>query len=236
MVTVSAHVPSHWKVSIEHVGNEQLPVLIIDNVLKYAEAVVDHAAQQRFAALAPHYPGLRAPAPHDYLAQIMPGILPLLRDVFSYRHGADVKECFYSLLTTPPEALRPIQRLPHFDGVGDDKVAILHYLSPHESGGTYFYRHRSSGFESVPNARFQNYRSLISREADKFGIPKASYPDGDTDMFERFYKIDATFNRLVLYRGISIHAVGVPEGFDFSDDPRTGRLTVNTFVSPAKSL
>ncbi len=234
MVTVSAQVPSHWKVSKSLVGNEQLPVIIIDNVLRNPDAVVDHAAEQTYAALAPHYPGLRAKAPHEYLAEIMPGVLILLRDVFGYQHGADVKECYYSLLTTPPDQLKPIQRLPHFDGVGDEKVAILHYLSPHESGGTYFYRHRSSGFESVPNTRFQNYRRLISREADKFGVPKASYPDGDTDMFERFFKIDATFNRMVLYRGISIHAVGVPEGFDFSDDPRDGRLTVNTFVAPAK--
>lgn len=236
MVTVSAQIPSHWKITKSLIGNEQLPVVIIDNVLKNADAVVNHAAQQNFAALAPHYPGLRAKAPNEYLAQIMPGVLLLLRDEFDYKHGADVKECFYSLLTTPPDQLRPIQRLPHFDGVGDEKIAVLHYLSPHQSGGTYFYRHRSSGFESVPGTRFQNYRSLISREADKFGIPKAAYPDGDTDMFERFFKIDAKFNRLVLYRGISIHAVGVPDAFEFSADPRKGRLTVNTFLAPAKPL
>ena len=77
---------------------------------------------------------------------------------------------------------------------------------------------------------------MISREADKFGIPEPSYPDGDTEMFERFFTIDAKFNRLVMYRGTSLHAVGVPDNFGFSANPTDGRLTVNTFVTPAKPL
>lgn len=233
MVTVNAQIPAQWQISTLTVGDEQLPVVIVDNVLANTEAFVQHATQQKFAALAPHYPGLRSKAPHEYLVQVMPGILPLLRDTFNYQFGADVNECFYSLLTTRPDQLKPIQRLPHFDGVGDEKVAILHYLSPHQSGGTSFYRHRTSGFESVPNVRFKNYRRMIGREVEKFGIPDPSYPDGDTKMFERYFKIEAKFNRLVMYRGISIHAVGVPDAFTFSTNPKDGRLTVNTFVTPA---
>ncbi|MEL7109521.1 MAG: DUF6445 family protein [Pseudomonadota bacterium] len=236
MVSVHATIPGHWEISETRIGVEQNPVVIIDNVLEAPEQFRREAAGQSFAALAPHYPGLRAKASHDYLTQIMPGVLIILRDMFDYQHGADLKECYFSLLTTSPEALKPMQRLPHFDGVGDQKVAILHYLSAHETGGTYFYRHRSSGFESVSESRFQEYRRSVMRDANKYGVPRADYPAGDTEMFERIYRIDAKYNRLVLYRGISIHAVGVPDNFGFSADPEDGRLTVNTFVAPAKAL
>ena len=92
MVTVSAQIPAHWQISTSTVGHENLPVVIIDNVLARPDAFVQHATRQSFAPLAPHYPGLRAKAPHHYLAQIMPGILPLLRDTFDYKNGADVNE------------------------------------------------------------------------------------------------------------------------------------------------
>lgn len=233
MVDVQANRPAQWTVRVETIGHEQTPIVIIDDALQTPQAHIDNARQQNFKPLAPHYPGIRAPATRAYLAEMMPGILPILRDTFGFAHGADVAECFYSLVTTPPGDLKPMQRLPHIDGFGDEKLALLHYLSPHDSGGTYFYRHRTTGFETVPQARFEEYRSSVNGDAKRLGIPEPAYPSGDTEMFERTHIVDAKFNRAVIYRGISIHAVGLPDDFSFAPNVDEGRLTVNTFLKPA---
>ena len=48
-------------------------------------------------------------------------------------------------------------------------------------------------------------------------------------MFERTGGFEGVFNRLIAYRGSLLHSGDVAPGFGFSDDPRQGRLTVNTF-------
>jgi len=234
MISVRPTRPDHWSVATQLVGNEELPLVIIDNALANPDAHFEDARRQSFKPLAPNYPGIRAAASHSYLSEMMPGLLEILRDTFGYTHGAEVAECFYSLLTTRPEQLKPMQRLPHFDGVGDGKVALLHYLSRRDGGGTHFYRHRSTGYESVPEARFQDYKAAVKADAERFGVPEPAYPEGDSDMFERIGSVEARYNRAVLYRGTSIHAVGVPPQFGFSDSVERGRLTVNTFLKPAE--
>lgn len=49
-------------------------------------------------------------------------------------------ECCFSIVTTLPEVLAPMPRLPHVGGAELDRIAILIYLSCQEIGGTASYR------------------------------------------------------------------------------------------------
>ena len=70
----------------------------------------------------------------------------------------------------------------------------------------------------------------MNAEVRATGMPPAQYVDGDTSLFERIASYQAAFNRALIYRGSMLHSVNVPPGFVPDTDPRTGRLTVNTFL------
>jgi hypothetical protein len=61
-------------------------------------------------------------------------------------------------------------------------------------------------------------------------MPPARFIDEDTEMFQRLVKYDCAFNRALIYRGNLLHSVTTPPAFVPDGDPRTGRLTVNTFL------
>ncbi len=233
MPSITANCPDSWHIQTKRVGEEGLPLLLIDNAVREPDVLALTARQLAFKPIAPSYPGIRAVVPNAYLHEVMPGLLGLLRDVFGYRHGAALQECFFSLVTTRPEALTPMQRLPHFDGVGDEKVAVLHYLCGPEMGGTHFFRHRSTGYESVTSKRFATYKTTVEAEVDRDGLPPQRYPTASGTLFECIASIPAVYNRIVAYRGIALHSIGIPDDFSFAPTPESGRLTVNTFLRPA---
>lgn len=51
-------------------------------------------------------------------------------------------------------------------------------------------------------------------------------------MFEQTAKLDAAYNRAVIYSGLNLHAVDIPADFGFSSDPDQWRLTLNCFLIP----
>ncbi|MCU0731259.1 MAG: DUF6445 family protein [Hyphomonas sp.] len=214
---------------IGRIGHEREPIVIIDGFSTDPHGLVAAAAAQVYEMRGPHYPGIRAPAPPRYLGERMDLIQQALSSAFGLDNGADLVECNYSLVTTPPEELEPLQRLPHFDAADPDCYAVLHYLCGPGHGGTAFYRHRTSGFETVSPSRMEDYSELLDRELER--RPSApGYLCGDTPLFEQTYRIDAAFNRLVIYRGWTLHSGQVPPGHSLSPDPREGRLTINTFL------
>ncbi len=223
---------SIWRLRVRRVGREQQPLVIIDDFVADPEALFDEARAARFEAIAKLYPGVRAPVGPAYLETVLEPLQSVFKDVFGYQTDAQVQECFYSLVTTPAEALKPAQRLPHFDGVGDEKLAVLHYLCPARMGGTAFYRHRSTGWETVTSERFEAYRSAVHKDVERHGLPGASYVRSDTALFEQIDVVPARFNRTVIYRGVNLHAINLARDFDFGADPDSGRLTINTFVKP----
>jgi len=222
-----------WKIDRQQIGAEKEPLLIIDNFAPQADAWVKYAGILNFKKLAPYYPGVRAPISADYLRLHVEPLQPLLAETFGYRSGAKLVEAFYSIVTTPPDELVPLQRMPHFDGGGDEKLALLHYLSPASMGGTAFYRHKSTGYQTVPDAKYPAYKASLEADVEKHGLPAPDYFRNSNDMFERIGSCDAAFNRAVIYRGTNLHAVDLPEGFAFDPSPQTGRLTINTFLLPA---
>jgi len=215
--------------TIGRIGHEREPIVIIDGFSSDPQGLVEAAAAQTYDTRGPHYPGIRAPAPPRYLGERMDLIQQALSTAFGLNNGADLVECNYSLVTTPPDELAPLQRLPHFDAPEPDYFAVLHYLCGPEHGGTAFYRHRTSGFETVSPSRMEDYSELLERELER--RPAApGYLFGDTPLFEQTYRVEAAFNRLVIYRGWTLHTGQVPPDHSLSPDPRMGRLTINTFL------
>lgn len=222
-----------WKITRQSIGEAKEPLLIIDNFAPQPDAWVKFAATQTFSKLAPYYPGVRAAISQDYLRIHLPSLLPLLSDTFGYASGARLVEVFYSIVTTPPGELVPMQRMPHFDGGGDEKLALLHYLCPQSHGGTGFYRHKSTGFQTVPDAKFDTYKAALARDVEVHGMPASEYVRTTTPVFERIGGCKAAYNRAVIYRGTNLHAIDLPEDFAFDPSPERGRLTINTFLLPA---
>ncbi|SEM98714.1 hypothetical protein SAMN05192583_1759 [Sphingomonas gellani] len=218
-----------WRVSIEHHGAERQPVVLIDHFAPDPAQWVDGAGFLSFYPIGEHYPGVRAPVPPSMLRQLLSDLAPVAEELF----GAvelEVVDAFFSLVTTPPAALAPIQRLPHFDETSPGRLALLHFLSTDESSGTAFYRHRATGFESVDGARLPAYRTALQADVARAGLPEPGYIGGDTPLFEQLAVHRGTFNRALLYRSNTLHCALIPLGMNLSDDPATGRLTVNTFL------
>lgn len=217
-------------VTIRRIGQEGEPIVIIDGFHEAPEDLLLKADGLSFGQLGPHYPGVRAPADAAYLTRRIELLQTLLSDVFGISAGADLLECNYSLLTTPPAELRPVQRLPHFDSTDPGRIAILHYLCGAESGGTAFYRHHSTGFETISDDRMEDYSRLLEADIARLGAPAADYVRSDTALYAQTFRVEAAFNRLIIYRGWTLHSGLIPEALPLLADPRTGRLTVNTFL------
>jgi hypothetical protein len=215
---------------VDYIGNSRAPVLIIESAWPDAPALVELAAVRTdYRTRSLYYPGVRAPAPTEYAQSTMLRLRDLIRATFELSGEIVVTDSTFSLVVTPPEKLVPFQRVPHFDSADQNTIAVLHYLS--DLGGTSFYRHRSTGTEIVTAETQEHYMSTVNAEVRAGGMPAAQYVDGDTPMFERTARYDAAFNRMLVYRGSMLHSVNVPAGFVPDTNPRTGRLSVNTFLA-----
>lgn len=216
---------------VHRFGNEAEPVVVIDTFSGDADALLAAARAAEYGPAGRHYPGLRAPAPESYLQTRGDVLGAVLGDVFGISRGADLIECNYSIVTTPPEALTPIQRLPHFDGADAGKLALLHYLCPPEAGGTSFYRHRATGFETITAERLSAYDAALRAEIAETGLPPAAYFEGSSAQFERIGSVPAVFNRMVIYRGITLHSGDILQPEAIGKGLDAARITVNTFLS-----
>ncbi|MBU1308999.1 MAG: hypothetical protein KKE30_05645 [Gammaproteobacteria bacterium] len=214
-------------------GNEQSPLLIIDNFIAEPEQLLADAGQQRFVANSPYYPGVRAPAPQTYQHVLLHSLTPLLREVFALPAGAlSFSVCHYSLVTTPPQQLKLLQRIPHFDTTERHALAAVHYLFHGNQGGTAFYRHRQTGFETIDDSRAPAYFAALEGENDGPNIPgpDAGYINGDTPLFTQITEAEGVFNRLIIYRRHALHSGVIPHNANLSANPATGRLTISSFI------
>ena len=217
-------------------GEEKTPVIIIDNFAEDTSDIVRYAVNT--AAFAPDssfYPGARARPPDSYSQEIVRALAPLLGKVYSVPRdrGLHVKG-YYSLVATPPDELRHIQRVPHCDSHGMYYFAVTHYLSPGQFGGTGLYRHRPTGFEKITEDRVAEYERASEAYVREHGEPPPEYFSESTDHYEFMLGIDYRPNRLVAYPGSLLHSGLIDPARDVSADPATGRLTANFFLDFAQ--
>jgi Family of unknown function (DUF6445) len=215
-------------------GTEQQPVIVIDEYLTDPYTLIEIAANgPAFAPLGPYYPGIRQPFPDASLPEIIAPLDRICTQFFGYDSPPDLRECSFSLVTTPPADLMPIQRLPHFDSLEFGRIAALLFLCDGDHhGGTAFYRQRSTGFETVDAGRYGQFADALQRDVGVHGLPAADYIADDNPMYETLAVHGAKFNRMLIYASATLHSGRIPHDFRFSPDPRKGRLTVNAFLGP----
>lgn len=214
------------------VGIDREPVLIIDDLLRDPEAILRYAdtgaafckEQKDF------YPGVRKPLNMAYASNVILHLQDLFLSTFSRGRQATIHplSCLLSLATTSEEQLRPIQSVPHVDTYDGDHIAGVHYLCSEELGGTSFYRHRSTGFETMNAQRIAQYAPRLKEEVMGLNARSFAYIRGDTALFERTASVAARFNRAIFYRSNVLHSGDIPASIAMPSAPRLGRLTVNT--------
>ena len=214
-----------------HVGNEKQPVLIVDECLLHPESAVEYAATSvQFTPPKQMYPGIVGPAPRQYALSVLNVIARLLRDTFNVPIEQAQVNSFYAISITPPAQLSIGQRLPHIDTPNPNQIAVLHYLCDPKHGGTAFYRHRATGYESCNEQQFMEVVKSLEQDAAANGPLPAEYINGSNRVYEQTASVDAKFNRLLIYRSRVLHSGSInPQ--NLSADPRVGRLTVNTFLA-----
>lgn len=221
------------QVRIELLGQEKNPLLIIDNFIAAPEQLLEQAnSEPGFTAqVSDFYPGLRKQIVGGYPTQSLQTVIPLMHDIFSIapERKAQLSLCAFSLTTTAPEKLRPIQSVPHIDTHDPLQFAMVHYLCAESFGGTSFYRHRSTGHESITRERLTDYFKILKQEVMDEQQTRFNYINGDTRLFERIYQVPVVFNRAIVYRSNQLHSGDISEQLGLSTDPRAGRLTANSF-------
>ncbi len=218
------------KVTAVDFGAERQPMLVVEEALPDPQAVIAIAARHSYRPIGPFYPGVRAAVSEAVAMELVAPLMDALAEHFALAAPPRYFECYLSLVTAAPGDLAPIQRLPHFDGLEPDRIAVLLYLDREERGGTAFYRQRSTGFESVDAARYETYREALDAGVGQHGLPNAGYIAGDTPLFEQVHLVEGRFNRLIAYRGNTLHCAALRPSFAPVMDAARGRLTLNLFL------
>ncbi len=215
-------------------GEEKTPVVIIDDVAKDTSEVIRYAVNSADYVPVDHmgYPGVRSVAPDAYVQEIVRAIGPFLARVYSVPRNTGLEVgAYFSLVATPPEALRHLQRIPHVDSHKKYHFAMIHYLNPGEFGGTGIFRHKATGFEKITENRISEYERATEAYVGAHGEPPAEYIRDSRDQYELILSIDYQPNRLVVYPGCLLHSGLIDPAKDINADPATGRLTGNFFFN-----
>lgn len=222
------------KARISHFSTQNHRLVTIDGMLESPLYAVSQACLQNFARITPQYPGLRAPLGRDVCTAWLGALAPLLREWFEPGVVRWEIQAWYSLVTSPPSALAPIQRLPHVDGTDPRQIAMMLYLHQTGHGGTAFFRHRSTGLEALTAADYPRYAAALQNDVARTGLPPAAYVTDGAPHFERIHAVPGEFNSAVFYCGNILHSGVIANDAPLSADPREGRLTINAFFRPAE--
>ena len=224
------------KPHLRRVGESQSPVVVIDDfsgmVAQAAAAAIAMAPFPRIANSL--YPGVRrviTEADNDayrYVERLCSDAAQFIAGAFELDRF-NLIEASFSLVTTPPDRLAPLQRMPHFDSTDPNYLALLHYLRVPQGTGTAFFRQRSTGIEEVRESNVETFIATAHREGRSLS-QNSGYIRGSDALFEQIDSIEAVADRLIIYRGSLLHSGIIPDSMPLSGDPAAGRLTTNIFV------
>lgn len=187
--------------------------------------------------------GLFADAPHN----AFPGPELRLPDAVSqplarlfderFRRGFDGRrtERMYarlSMVTRRPEALMPWQWQPHVDQLAVEPnrsvaASVLYLFDDASLGGTAFYRPRRGAAETLGMIE-DSARLAPEAFQRRYGVQPGYLVDSN-DWFERVASVPAKPNRLIVYSGTVFHSGDIRHPERLTEDPATGRLTLNGF-------
>jgi hypothetical protein len=195
-------------ITLLSLGKEQQPLLVVDDMLLNPEVMLAWAAQGDNFVSDPTnlYPGVRKALPVDYAQLLTDFVQNQLLSVLNVKARVRVNQSVLAITNQDQASLLPIQRIPHFDSSDPKRWAMVHYLCDENFGGTGFFRHLSSGFESMTTDRQKKYQRLLEDDAVTIGLPEASYLQGGSSLFEEIYRVEAKFNRALFYPGNIFHS------------------------------
>lgn len=217
--------------TVHHVGREAQPVVVIDDFAPDPDTLRAAALEAPFGPALQHYPGVRAALPDSYIPAQRTVLAQVLGPMLGRAGAVGLVDASFSIVTTPPEALEIRQRIPHCDAFGAERIALVHYLAPSGGDGTAFFRHRSTGFETIDEERAPIFFGQLDAEFRYGGLPPARYVTGDTNLFEQTLAVEARYNRALVYPSYLLHSGAIAPDAVLSSDPALGRLTVTAFLS-----
>ncbi len=216
-------------------------VCVIDDALleperwvAQAEARIDAFTEAPYNA----FPGIEMRLPPRLSAELAEYFDRYLRREFgvrrTLRHHAKL-----AMVTRSEAELEPLQTIPHIDqlsvAAGQCVIASVLYLFDDDAlGGTSFFIPR------VDQQRLQELTNAASELdattfASSYGIPRG-YCSESTVWFERVLTVPPRWNRLIVYSGTVFHSGDIPHPQKLGADPRTGRLTLNAFLTCRRQL
>ncbi|MCT2529639.1 DUF6445 family protein [SAR92 clade bacterium H921] len=214
------------------IGTDQQELMRVDSYIQGADALRQEAiANNNFAIADSFYPGVRMAISDAYIVALVRNFQGVIRDFFKLDLRT-IKSAAskYSIVTSQPEDLKLMQRIPHFDAPSRDSLAVIHYLCDAPDSGTAFYHHDETGYDFIDRGRLGNYeQSIVTRFQDPTRQP-AGYVCGGTEDYSEIASFGAVYNRLLMYRGSSLHSGIIRPDYNFDPSPETGRLTITSFI------
>ena len=217
-------------VTVHRFGHERQPVVQIDVFSGKPAELLAKGRAATYQDAGASYPGVRSWCEPDYLDRNRALMFSALQQVFGFRQGVSLDVSTFSIVTLQEDELAPLQRIPHYDHASGEVVAIMHYLLGPETGGTAFYRHKRTGFETITEEREAAYNEGLAADEREYGMPPQRYHYGDTDRFELIGEVEAKPDRLILYRGRLLHSGVIPDPAALTADPAKARVTINMFL------
>ena len=210
--------------------------LVIDHALVEPERWVKFAVTQRDAFRNVDfnaYPGIYLLAPDEVVAALNDFFLRHIRNRFDARRMLST-HCRYSMVTLPPQSLRPYQCICHRDSQNvppqqSIQASVLYLFKDENLGGTSFYEAARSDDEI---ALLSHEASILSSQAfaAKYAI-QPGYMHESNRYFAKIGNVPGKWNRLIFYDGSILHSGDIVAPDKLSSDPLNGRLTLNGFFT-----
>ena len=226
---------SDIKYQLLEIGEERNRIILVEGLLRDPDSVIRFVREDgRFTAgtdSGSHFPGVRSSAPRAYVDTFLNVLEPLIRSTWGIPDSTSFTAAsMFSLTTTMPSDLMPLQRVPHHDGAGLKIISAVHFLFRGPHGGTGFYRHRATGYETITEEREALFDRMVAAEIAKDGLPDG-YVTQSNAHFVKTFDVGGAFNRLVLFPGHMLHSGSINPAAGLPKDVGTGRLTANSFLT-----
>jgi len=219
-------------VSSVRVGECPIAVTVADNVLLRPQQLAEFGRGLQFGEDDSNlYPGVRARVPAEFSRPFHAWLTRTLRSTGVLEESSCIRDdaSFFSIVNKRGADLLPLQRIPHYDSSDPTVFASVIYLFDRADSGTSFYRHRTSGYETIGADNAGNYRIALNRNMKSLGPPAKEYTNGSNALFERTHSVDSAFNRIVIYSGNVLHAADIDGSLVDGNDSRW-RLTISSLI------
>ncbi len=209
---------------------------VFDNALRDPQQLIELAVARRaeFQASGHNaFPGPELRMPEDFSAALDGFFALHVRRALGGRRTLRAYSRL-SLVTLTPAQLSPAQSICHRDRMQIEPgrcvaACVLYLFHDPALGGTGFYRPTRSEQETARLVHDSGQLDAAAMAA-KYGLA-GGYQTSSSAWFEKIACLPARFNRLIFYNGMQFHSGDITAPERLTEDPRSGRLTLNGFFT-----